>query len=137
MKVVIPERINSSLSNTRTCSEDDCKSATREGKPYCPEHVELNPHSRIVVAEIARRQAEDERIRLGKTEPGDVNLSGITAKEILQNLDDHGPRTIQRLCRELSIGAPVLNGYVEALGDRGLIVIGRTSRGSVMVSLRK
>jgi len=137
MRIVIPERINSGLSNTRTCSENDCAKATREGKPYCPDHVELNPHSRIVVAEIARRQEEDEQIRLGKTEVVDVNLAGITAKEILQNLDDHGPRTTQRLCRELSIEPTVINGYIEALGKRGLISIGKTSRGSVMVSLQR
>jgi hypothetical protein len=137
MRIVIPERLNSSLSNTRTCSEQSCGLATREGKPYCPEHVAMNPYSKRVVDEIARREAEDDKIRQGATNPRDVNICGITAQEIIQNLTDHGPRTLQRLCRELTVEEKILWSYVEALRRRGFVVIGRTSRGSLTVSLRK
>jgi len=137
MKIVIPERLNSSFSNTRTCSDGECMNATREGKPYCPDHVGQNPYSSKVLEYIVRRAAEDEQIRLELTEPEDINVQGITAQEILQNIAEHGPRTKERLCRELSIEAKVMEGYIKALADRGLVAKGTTSRGSVVVSLRK
>jgi hypothetical protein len=137
MKVVLPARVKSSLSNTRSCSADECVLATREGKPYCPEHVELNPYSRRVAADIRRRADEDDRIRQGLTAPTDVNLRGITAQEILQNLVDHGARTKQRLCRELNLEISVIDVYIDALLAHNIITLSLTTRGSTMVSLRR
>lgn len=137
MKVVLPPRIKSGVSHSRSCGADSCAATTREGKPYCPDHVGMNPHSQRVLADIQRRADEDDQVRRGLTETSDINIHGITAQEILQSLIDHGPRTKQRLCREINLEPTVIDGYIAALLEQRVITVGRTSRGSTVVALPK
>ncbi|MGE0708557.1 MAG: hypothetical protein AB7N76_22985 [Planctomycetota bacterium] len=107
---------------------------TREGKPYCPEHVDDHPYVRDLLAALAARQAEEERVRTrGSVE---VDLDGITAREVVLHLSLHGARTIERISRELQIDSDVVAGYVDALNERDLIDMSHTNRGSTVVKLR-
>jgi hypothetical protein len=124
-------------SQTRICELPGCKLTTRESKPFCPDHVGENTHAGKVLAEIARREAEDEMVLKGEAHPSVYNLRGITARSILQQLAEHGTRTKERLCRELGLERKVLDGYSDALMAKGAVVIGRTSRGSETLSLAK
>jgi len=124
-------------SNTRACELQGCPNVTREGKPFCPEHVDLNPHALRVTQEIAQREAEDAIVAKGDTPVSGYNVRGLTAQAILQDLIEHGTRTKARICRELSLERSVLDGYVEALVEKGLIAEGLTQRGSETLSLRR
>lgn len=131
MKVVIPGSHASRL-GPRHCEHPGCIMTTREGKPFCSDHVDHNPYAKLVLGELDRREDDDER---AKKKRRGVNVGSVTAVELLQNVADHGPRTKERLCRELNIAMPVLDGYVDALRKEGKITLGRTSRGSEVVSL--
>lgn len=137
MRVADHDYVTPYRSNTRTCEATGCKLATRESKPYCPEHVGMNAHAMLVLQRIAEREAEDERVRKGKARVETYNIDGITAQEIVQNLYEHGPRTRERLCRELSIDREILDGYAQALITAKRVFIGRTVRGSETLILSK
>ena len=120
----------------RLCEYPGCLLTTRDGKPYCPEHVEENPYAKRVTEEIARRKRDDDRARKPKAPISSFNIEGITAQSILQHLGEHGTRTRERLCRELALEFDVLDGYIRALLKKDLIYLGRTHRGNVTLSLR-
>lgn len=133
MRIIIPDGA-SSRTGPNFCEFDGCKETTREGKPYCSNHVELNLYASEVVAHLERRAQEDGRAR---RQVRGINTGGVTATELLQNIADHGPRTKERLCRELNIDRAALDGYVEALRVKGLVTVGLTKRGSETVDLTK
>ena len=138
MKVIPAHTGNTSYSSgARVCGAWGCKFTTREGKPHCPEHVQLNPHASRVLQDIAQRAAEDALVAKGDTPAEGCNIRGLTAQAILQKLDEHGTRTRARICRDLSLAREVLDGYATALVKRGLIVEGKTQRGSVTLSLHR
>lgn len=114
------------------CDVPGCSSSTREGKPYCSEHVDYNPYVSRLLDQIAERDKEDEAARSGKT----LNVRGITAQSIIQHLAEHGPRTRERLCKELQIDMDVLDGYTRAMVRKKMVRRGRTRRGSVTLELR-
>ena len=106
---------------------------TREGKPFCSEHVEKHPYVQNVLKQLDTRDAEDAAV-LEKGESA-ANLAGITAHELLQQLELNGPRTVQRLARELNIDHKIVTGYVNALSKRGLVETDLTRRGSTVVMI--
>jgi len=124
-------------SGARTCGDLGCTKATREGKPYCPDHVGKNSHANRVLQDIAKRTAEDQAVAAGITPVAGYNIRGITARAILQQLDEFGVRTKARLCRELTLERGVLDGYVKALLKRGLVVEGVNKRGVETLRLRR
>lgn len=40
------------------CEVDECDNMTEGGKPFCPEHVFMNPYARKVAEELRRLEAE-------------------------------------------------------------------------------
>lgn len=112
-----------------------CTQTTREGKPFCPDHVEKNAYVQNVLNTLAEREEEEEKVRRRGSRA--VNPEGITAREIVLHLSLHGARTLERLSREMNMDARVLDGYVGAMVRRGVISLGRTNRGSTVVKLTK
>lgn len=119
----------------RHCEAPGCNQATREGKAYCSDHVEMHPYVQDLIMRLEEREAEDERVN--RRGPRAVNLQGITTQEILQHLAFHGPRTEERLCRELNLEVKTLQGYVQAMRRKKLVTLGHTKRGSTVVKLAK
>jgi hypothetical protein len=120
--------------STRGCRHGDCEAMTREGKPYCPDHVDVHPYVRNLLDALAGRRAEEERVRSAGADA--VDMDGITAREVVLHLSLHGARTIERISRELQIDGEIVTGYVAALDERDLIVTSATNRGSTVVKLR-
>lgn len=119
----------------RHCEAPGCNQATREGKAYCSDHVEMHPYVQDLIMRLEEREAEDERVHRRGARA--VNLQGITTQEILQHLAFHGPRTEERLCRELNLDVKTLQGYVQAMRRKKLVTLGHTKRGSTVVKLAK
>lgn len=119
----------------RHCEAPGCDQATREGKAYCSEHVEQHPYVQGLLAQLAERDRQDEEVARRGAKA--ASLGAITAQEILAHLAFHGPRTEERLCRELNVDDRTLGGYVSALKKARLVVLGTTKRGSTLVKLAK
>jgi predicted phage gp36 major capsid-like protein len=119
------------------CDAVGCKRATQATKSFCSEHVVLNSYAHKVLARMAQREEEDAIVAAGSSPPSDYNVKGVTAREILQELAHHGPRTRKRICRELSLEREVLDGYADALLLKKLIVEGTTTRGGATLALRR
>ena len=116
---------------TKSCAWNGCGKTTREGKPFCSDHVEQHGYVQEILEILAEKEAEEERVRQHGSDA--VDPEGLNARELLLHLDQHGSRTIERLAREFQLESNVISGYVEALASRGRVVTGRTTRGSVVV----
>lgn len=125
----------SSTSHTRFCDVPECTQTTREGKPYCPDHVENHPYVQNLLQNLAEREDEEEKVRQRGAKA--VNPDGLTIKEIVLHLSLHGARTVERLAREMNLDSKVLDGYIASLKRRGVISFSRTNRGSTVVKLTK
>lgn len=117
----------------RSCRHANCGQSTREGKPFCPDHVDQHSYVQEILKILEEREAEEERVR--QEGPEAVNLTGLTAQELMLHLSQHGSRTVERLSREFQLEAPVMHNYVSALLGEGLVIVGRTTRGSTVVRL--
>ena len=129
----IEPHFSSTSTTTRSCIAKGCDDTTREGKPYCPEHVDLNEYVVNILGILAERKAEQNRVRVEG--PSAVNPKGLTSKELILHLSQHGSRTVERLSREFQLDTPVMHYYVNALLAQGKVVLGRTTRGSTVVRL--
>ncbi len=117
----------------KPCAE--CGKSTREGKPYCSEHIEYLDFPRSVMDEVAAREEEIEHAMRGDWRKIDIN--GGNTQEVLMHLFTHGSRTVHRISRDVFIGASVrvAQAFADALEHAGLIEIGRTGRGSPVLSI--
>lgn len=124
-------------SNSRTCSRicdvNGCQQSCRDGKPYCPDHVDHNPYVQGILQVLVACEEEAELVK--RKGAAKVDPEGLTSKELILHLNLHGPRTAERLAREMNLEAAVLAGYLKSLSKRGLIVFGATGRGSTVVKL--
>lgn len=112
---------------SRKCGAAGCMASTREGKPYCPEHVLLNPYVRTLLERLAGREAEEARVlRQGQRA---VDPEGITAQEILSYLCVHGQRSLPQLGRELTLDVKLVTAYVKVLESNRWVKTKRDRRG--------
>lgn len=118
---------------TRHCDVPHCTETTRDGKPFCPDHVDQHPYVRDLLDRLAERDDQDEKV--SKRGHRAVDMDSITVREILLHLELHGARTLERLVRELNLDEAVLNPYLRALAKRGLVTFGKTRRGSTLLRL--
>ena len=133
-----PKRTESSRrhkSTARTCETRGCPRSTREGKPHCPEHVDEHPYVQSILSALAGREREEAKVRSRGS--GAVDLSGMTAKEVVMHLELRGASTVERLSRDLRLDVDVLEGYVRALVKNGVVGLAKTRRGSTLVRLSK
>lgn len=125
--------MRSGRTKTTHCDEEGCSRATREGKPYCSEHVDRLPYVQTLMDRIADKEAEEDRV--AKRGIRAVEISGLTAREILLALWVNGERTVARLSRELNLEFETVKVYVRALQRRGLVDVKPTRRGAGIVRL--
>ncbi len=45
----------------QVCQAEGCEASTRDSKPFCPDHVELNPYARRIAEQLEAAQARRER----------------------------------------------------------------------------
>jgi hypothetical protein len=112
--------------DTRHCEEFGCKKATTGRKPFCVEHVERLPYVQELQDRILDRQDEWEQVRSRGARA--VDPSGLTALEIHQYVRVHGPCTIKRLAKDLSLSRSLLESYVRVLSSRRLLRVTENKR---------
>lgn len=115
------------------CEADDCVQATREGKPFCSDHVERLSYVQEVQARIAAR--ERELAEVTKRGARAVDIEGIVARDILLSLWINGQRSVARLSRELNVDFEVLKHYVSRLKKAKQLTQTSPRRGAGKVTL--
>lgn len=103
----------------RHCDMEGCSQATREGKPYCSDHVEELPYVLEVQQRIAAR--EDEQAEAAKRGARAIDPYGPTARDILLSLWVNGERSVARLAREMNLDFQLVQEYVKRLKKAKLI----------------
>ena len=105
--------------DTRHCEGKGCKKATTGRKPFCVDHVERQPYVQELQGRIQKRSQEWEHV--GRRGARAVDPAGLTAVEIVQYVRVHGPCTIKRLAKDLSLERSLLESFVRALTSRRLL----------------
>ena len=107
-----------------------CKLPTKEGKPFCVDHLDNNPYIKEVMARISEKEREDEDARLLGLELEDCVLGRVktkrmanpyadSAKEILSFIEENGPTSIAELNKHVflhtSKTTPTIRAYVHSM----------------------
>lgn len=129
MRIVLPSATGTP-GESRRCKQDGCKQSTRDGKPYCPNHVEEADYPRLLLTEIDKREKEVEALLKGK----EIALDGHLVRET-QLLLGWSACTERRLGRMLDIPHKAVEVLVDQLVALQKIKRCRTPRGSVIVEL--
>ena len=117
----------------KICAYEGCGHKTRKSKPYCSNHVESHTYVDDLLQRMQDRVDEDAAVLREGSKV--ANIHGITCMEIILQLRLNGPRTLDRLERELQINRSIIYKYTVALKREGLVAFGRTHRGNTTVSL--
>lgn len=116
-------------SQAKICDVYNCWRTTREGKPFCTEHVELHPEIIALKAEIARREREAQLAHNGKRHLLDVN--GSLAREILGIIQERGA-TVERISRSAHLSHDGATSFLRALAEAGLVALSKNRRDSLV-----
>ena len=111
------------------CEFSGCKRTTREGKPFCSDHVESSPYVKAVMAEIALR--DDEERLLAKGEP--PSCDGHLVRETLLTLEQ-GSFTSAKLSRLMDISHDATETLIRFMAKEGLVRMSKTDRGALVIS---
>lgn len=117
------------FSQARICDVYDCWRTTREGKPFCTDHVEYHPGVAALLEEIARREEEARLAHEGKRHLLDVN--GSLAQEILRMVQERGA-TVERISRSAHLSHDGATSFLKALAKAGLVALSHNRRDSLV-----
>lgn len=114
------------------CTYQGCSTRTREGKPYCIDHIMCHDYPRQIVAILEQHRAELDDIESGSAP---VNVKGHIALDVIKFLMEVQSATIERIARERGYSHAVSEKIVVALAGAGVVTTGRTGRGSMFAQL--
>lgn len=114
------------------CAAPGCSNPTRERKPYCTEHIDQLDYVQQLKDTLA--SVEEEQALVRRRGAKAVDLSGITAQEILRELRLHGDRTARRLSRDLKLESELVDAYLRALAIGGEVELRPGNRGHMVAS---
>lgn len=123
---------------TRRCEEEDCAKCTREGKPYCSDHVLEVDYAKALSAKI--NGIEDEVRQVGVIGPRRVDINGVVVEEILAGIVHAGQITWRRLCKDHvaffnKTEAETTDHYLTRLRAERLVTVSLNKRGVEVVEL--
>ena len=128
LRPIIPD--GGSHKGTGHCAKTGCPNTTREGKPYCPLHIEEGWYIQDILAELDRREAEIERLKNG----GTIDRDGHLVREalILLRLSSY---TSKNLARRLDVPHEAAERLIHLLVRWKFANKGATERGDVTICL--
>jgi len=116
------------------CGVEGCHRATREGKPYCYEHVERHPYVQELLLKLGAMDDEVEQVR--KRGARVENAWGPLACEVVVKLRERGgSATCERLSRDLQRDPDVVRALLWMLRRVGRLVLTKTERGATVATL--
>jgi hypothetical protein len=123
----------------RRCELAGCSLTVREGKPFCPDHVEENPYPGAIMATLARRVKE---LELAEQDELELHLEGHHSQLIAEaihwlTIDEVTSKviTVCRLARDMRLTTPQAKGIANCLVREGLGFKGRSGRGTETIAL--
>lgn len=121
----------------RRCKLAGCSETVREGKPFCPDHVEENPYPGAIMAILARREEELRLAGEDKLEGRDHQLITEAVEWLTIDAFTSKVITVCRLARDIRITSNQAKGVANCLEREGLGFKGRSPRGSDTITLIK
>lgn len=116
---------------TDRCHKPGCNASTREGKPFCSDHIENCDYIKKVLAEIDRRDNESRVLDSGRW----VAQNGHLVREALLLLDG-GTFTAARLGRMLDISEKAADTLIRMMARKGYVRIGFSDTGALSATKR-
>lgn len=116
---------------TDRCRHPGCGASTREGKPYCSDHIENCDYIKKVLAEIDRRDNESKTLDSGRW----VTQNSHLVHEALIVLEG-GTFTAARLGRILDVSEPAADTLIRMMARRGYVRIGFSESGALVATKR-
>lgn len=115
----LPARSGLGREGPRRCSIHGCPKATREGKPYCLDHVEKNPHIVELLATLRQREQEADQLDQGH----EGNPNGHLASEVVTRMaDEMGCVPLTRIGTYVKLSDHGIESLVRALDRNGRVV---------------
>lgn len=116
-----------------------CGAVTREGKPFCPKHVDGMPYVQDVMMRVAALERAAAALRNGSRLSPDSPLVHEAVRVLLAV---GGSITASRLSRELGalglkFGEDLAWRLCKQIARMGLVTLGKTNRGGSTVTLLK
>lgn len=124
-----PKNLGRDREKTRHCKT--CGKATQEGKRYCTDHVKQHEYVVDLIRKLELSDLEELEVRQQGYQA--IRPDSIIAKDMIAILKSQGPRSIERLSRELRRDSELVERYVEYLYQQGLVELKETNRGKVAV----
>lgn len=115
---------------TSPCNASGCMRSTREGKPFCSDHIENAPYVRQILGILTAR-AEEERVL--ELKRGRIPKTGFFYRECLLLLRSKD-FTTKGLARRLDLSHHAAERLIKLIARDGLARKGETSRGDVTIS---
>jgi len=125
---ILPE--GGSHKGTSPCSISSCTRTTREGKPFCSDHIENAPYVREILETLSQRDSEE--AALGKKR-GKISNTGFFYTETLLLLRSRD-YTAKGLSRRLDISHQAAERLICLMAKDGLVLRDQTSRGDTTIS---
>jgi predicted transcriptional regulator len=119
----------------RYCEIKECGKVTREGKPFCTEHVEKHIYVKDLLQRINEKCTEEERAFTKGAKV--INIDSATSKDIILHLKTHGPLTVERMSRKTQLPYETINAYAKAFKERGILETSKNSRNYTILKLVK
>ena len=128
LRPVLPE--GGQHKGTSPCKAKPCTRSTREGKPFCSEHIENAPYVAHILEILAGRAQEETILREGVDE---IPKDGFFYKETLLLLRSKN-FTGKGLSRRLDICHAAAKRLIVLMARDGLAKVDTTSRGDLTIS---
>jgi len=116
---------------TSSCSAKGCTKTTREGKPYCSNHIECGWYIRVILSKLA--SASEEAAILDNPDGGELPRDGFYVREGLLLLR-MGSYTAKGFSRKLDLSHDAAKRLIEMLAKWGLARMNRTPRKDLTIS---
>jgi len=127
-KPIIPE--GGHHKGTSVCQESGCSRTTREGKPFCSDHIESSPYVQEILGVLAERNIEARILEQGV---GRIDKEGYFYKETLLLLRSKN-YTARGLARRLDLTFKAARRLIILITSDGLARCKETSKGDLYIS---
>lgn len=126
-----PRHLGTRFKKNTVCIK--CGGGTREGKPYCPDHIDSHPYVQGVLNILAQQKEEQRRA----IEEGIDHIAedSLTVREIRSYLAQRGDRTLPRISKDLQLDDGVIEVYADYMVGQDIVQTGMTSRNNVILRL--
>ena len=131
----VVERVYTSrppLRASRTCGADSCELGTKDGKPYCSDHVLMNSYAQRVLTGLANRQDEVDNLHRTKYQ---LPEQSILSDEVIQLLRQLGGLSLDGSAKQLHISREKMGRLAAIMKRRKIITLFKNKRNCWIMGL--